>query len=58
MRGTCSVCKETTKINEYFEDSAVDSNINICWQCGDKILNGLAKSDVNLDMFKEYQYDQ
>lgn len=57
MRGICSVCEEASKINEYFEDLAVDNNINICWQCGDKILKGLAKSDVNLDMFKEYQYD-
>jgi hypothetical protein len=31
------------KIHESFEWAAVDSNINICWHCGDKILKAIEK---------------
>jgi hypothetical protein len=36
------------KIHESFELAAVDSNINICWHCGDKILAALEKEAVQL----------
>jgi hypothetical protein len=46
MRGNCSIkeCSNkdmTVKIHERFEDS----EINICWSCGDILLKALEKDD-------------
>ena len=40
---TRKVVSIPTKIHESFEFAAVDSNINICWDCGDKILEAIEK---------------
>lgn len=51
MRGVCSIknciSQGTVKISEDFESVAVDCNINICWSCGSKIINALAKEEIN-----------
>lgn len=48
MRGKCSIngCEYneiTVKIHEDFEWAATNSNINICWGCGDKLLEAMEK---------------
>jgi hypothetical protein len=54
MRGNCSIkdCESngmTTKIHEDFELAATDSNINICWRCGNKLLEAINEDSIAIE---------